>query len=185
MEAAISVMSERGYAATSIQEVAERVGVLKGSLYHYFSSKEELLERILEESHRDSSGIAERIATLGLDPGDELFTYLHELAVWYLTHVERANIYFAEGRHLTGERRERVRERGRQFAGHIADLLDRARESGAIAIAVDPTIVRRFVIGSLNNVRTWKGSANPPAATVDELADAFVVFMRNALLATD
>lgn len=182
MEAAISVMSERGYAGTSIQEVADRVGVLKGSLYHYFSSKEELLARILEESHAESREIATRIAALGLEPADELFAFLRESTLWYLTHTERAHIYFSEGRHLTGERLEKMRANGREFRDHIGDLIVRAQQTGGILVTLDARLVRRFVIGALNNVRAWRTRPDDDFSD-GVLADAFVDLMRNALLA--
>src|SRR3978361_1430139 len=49
LEAAIRVFHKKGYASASIQDVAEEVGVLKGSLYHYIDSKEDLLARIFED----------------------------------------------------------------------------------------------------------------------------------------
>ena len=52
VEAAVKVFYEKGYAASTIQDVADVVGVLKGSLYHYISSKEDLLFRILQQSSR-------------------------------------------------------------------------------------------------------------------------------------
>ena len=50
IEAAIRVFHKKGYASASIQDVAAEVGVLKGSLYHYIDSKEDLLARIFEDS---------------------------------------------------------------------------------------------------------------------------------------
>jgi DNA-binding transcriptional regulator YbjK len=50
LQAAIEIFHQKGYAAASIQDVADTVGVLKGSLYHYIDSKEDLLARIFEGS---------------------------------------------------------------------------------------------------------------------------------------
>jgi len=46
LEAAASLFAERGYAATSVRDIGERVGLLGGSLYHYIKSKEALFVRI-------------------------------------------------------------------------------------------------------------------------------------------
>ena len=43
---------EKGYEATSIQDIADAVGILKGSLYYYITSKEDLLFEILEDVHQ-------------------------------------------------------------------------------------------------------------------------------------
>ena len=46
LEAAAGLFAERGYAATSVRDIGERVGLLGGSLYHYIKSKEALFVRI-------------------------------------------------------------------------------------------------------------------------------------------
>jgi len=52
-EIALDLFSSRGYHATSMQAIAERTGLLKGSLYYYIKSKDELLIRLLEHSIDD------------------------------------------------------------------------------------------------------------------------------------
>lgn len=182
MASAIAVMSERGYAATSIQEVADRVGVLKGSLYHYFSSKEELLFRIINEAHEQNHAIAEAVTELRLEPVDELFEYLHRSCLSYLENVEVTNIYFAEARHLTGERRDIERAAAREFEKHIRDLVTEAQELGQITSPLDPRLLTRYVLGALNSVRSWparpgSGKSFPNA----EMAAAFVTMTRAAV----
>ena len=46
LEAAATLFAERGYAATSVRDIGEKVGLLGGSLYHYIKSKEALFVRI-------------------------------------------------------------------------------------------------------------------------------------------
>jgi TetR/AcrR family transcriptional regulator, cholesterol catabolism regulator len=153
--AAISVFYEKGYAAASLQDVADIVGVLKGSLYHYISSKEELLARICVESHAQASEImAESLASAD-DPLDQLRTYLGRIALWYLTNIERVSIYFNEGRWLTGERRSEVRAQGREFHSFIRTLIDKARSGDRVREDVDPRVAAQLIIGSLNSVSTW------------------------------
>jgi AcrR family transcriptional regulator len=182
MEAAIAVMSERGYAATSVQEIADRVGVLKGSLYHYFSSKEELLFRVLSESHAEADRIADEVKSLDLEPIDELLEYLRRLCLWFLTHVDRANIYFTDSRQLTGDRFVQTQRLGRQFVKHLNDLIVAARGRDQIASALDTTVLTDFVLGSLNSVRAWPIRSGRKLSH-EKMADAFVELTRNALQA--
>lgn len=182
IEAAVSVMSERGYAATSVQEVADRVGVLKGSLYHYFSSKEELLFRILEESHAENRAISDDVRLLRLSPLDELCEYARRLALWYLANVERANIYFSEARHLTGDRRSSMVEAGRRFEKHILELVEAGRAAGEITTETDTHLLTHFVMSSLNSVRSWRTPSSAPVGE-EAIASSFVVLLRRAIAA--
>jgi AcrR family transcriptional regulator len=180
MAAAIEVMSERGYAATSVQEVADRVGVLKGSLYHYFSSKEDLLYRIVEQSHRQTTEIAEAAAALGLSPLEELLVYLRQSAAWYLNNRDRANIFFTDRRHLTGERLQQSNEWGRYFERHLQGLIAAGQEDGSIRTDWDTRLVTRYVLGSINSIRFWP-SRSGRQFTVDDMTGALVAMTRSAI----
>jgi AcrR family transcriptional regulator len=184
VDAAIAVMSERGYAATSVQEIADRVGVLKGSLYHYFSSKEELLYRVLTESHAQADRIAEEVKSLGLEPVDELLEFLRQLCLWFLTHVERANIYFTESRQLTGDRLVETQQLGRKFVKHLHDLIVAARERGQIQSPVETVLLTDFVLGALNGVRAWPVRSGKKFSEA-VMADAFVELICDGLQARE
>lgn len=59
LETALELFSERGYAGCGVQEICERAGVSKPTLYHYFGSKLGLLEGLLESRH---PALAEAVA---------------------------------------------------------------------------------------------------------------------------
>lgn len=181
--AAIEVMSEKGYAATSIQEVADRVGVLKGSLYHYFPSKEELLVRILNESHQQNNDIIERVKALGLSPFEELMAYLRESGQWYLANIDRANIFFSESRHLTGTRLEEALEYGRAYERYVQTLVRKAQSDGDIRSDINDRLISRSVLGSINSVRSWPSRSGSQQFTYDEIMDAFLLLTRSAISA--
>src|SRR5512145_2440616 len=61
LDAALELFVEKGFAATRAEEVAQRAGVAKGTLYLYYPSKEELLKAVIREhlSSRIAAGAAE------------------------------------------------------------------------------------------------------------------------------
>jgi AcrR family transcriptional regulator len=178
--AAISVMSERGYPATSIQEVADRVGVLKGSLYHYFSSKEELLFRILDESHQQNAEVVARVSALNLSAFEELLEYLRQSSMWYLANVERANIYFSESRHLTGDRLVESQKKSRDYERYIQNLVMVAQEDGDIRVDIEYRLISRYVLGSINNIRS-SPSRSGKVYSSQAIVDAFIAMTRSAI----
>ena len=69
VEAAGRLFAQQGFDGTSLQDIANEVGVLKGSLYHYITTKEDLLFRLFEEVHEQVQRIAEEVkAEPGLNP---------------------------------------------------------------------------------------------------------------------
>lgn len=155
LQAAIRVFHDRGYLAASLQEVADIVGVLKGSLYHYISSKEELLFRIMSESHIQAGQIMRAAAESSDDPLEQLRFYLRRMALWYLEHIERVTIYFNEGRWLTGDRLEQVRRQRREFDGFLRSLIDKARDQHRIRADVDARLAGQLILGALNSISSW------------------------------
>jgi TetR/AcrR family transcriptional regulator, transcriptional repressor for nem operon len=60
LEAGIELMNEKGYSNTGIQEILQRVGVPKGSFYHYFESKEDFALQIIEHHQLNCRAKLER-----------------------------------------------------------------------------------------------------------------------------
>ena len=181
--AAISVMSEKGYPSTSIQDVASRVGVLKGSLYHYFNSKEELLFRILQESHEQTREIHERIEQLDLPPLEKLLLNVRRSSEWCRATVERANICVTEMKHLTGERHATAAGWGRAFERSISDCVVAGQADGTIRKDIDQRLLTRFVLGSVNNVRFWPSRRSGRQFDTDTIVDALVALVGDSVRA--
>src|SRR4051795_7441902 len=62
LDAAARVFARRGYSDASVQDVADELGILKGSLYHYIATKEDLLYWLLEGVHADVELILEEVS---------------------------------------------------------------------------------------------------------------------------
>ena len=68
---------ERGYSDATVQDIADALGILKGSLYHYIETKEDLLFRLLERSTTTSRGSSKRSPRWrGLTPLERLALYV-------------------------------------------------------------------------------------------------------------
>src|ERR1700730_12578372 len=59
--AAVKLFEQKGYHATSVQDIADEVGLQKGSLYHYIHSKEDLLLQIAHQAITEFNQRLERI----------------------------------------------------------------------------------------------------------------------------
>lgn len=65
MRSAIRFFSEKGYFSTSVKEIADACKISKGTLYHFFDSKEELLIQVIESNHKK---MLQSAANVNLDP---------------------------------------------------------------------------------------------------------------------
>src|SRR3979409_285251 len=99
IDSAVEVFFDKGYSAASIQDVADRVGVLKGSLYYYIDSKEDLLSRIVDDVHRESTEILEAVQALDVPAIEAVRIYIEKHVGWYLSNVKEVSVFFREWRH--------------------------------------------------------------------------------------
>jgi TetR/AcrR family transcriptional regulator, cholesterol catabolism regulator len=180
MDAAIDVFWRKGYAAASVQDVADSVGVLKGSLYYYIDSKEDLLFRILEDVHEGSRRILDEVVSLDATPLERVRTYIERHVEWYLDNVEEVTVYFRDWRFLTGERLDIVAERRRGYDRVVRELIVAAQRSGEVDPSIDPKYASFFVLAAVNHVPDWyrRGVGDSPADIAAAYADLTVGTLR-------
>jgi AcrR family transcriptional regulator len=178
VKAAIKVFNEKGYASASIQDVADEVGVLKGSLYHYIDSKEELLARIFEWSDRESFALMEESHKLEVSAVERLHWFARSWALWYLENVERAAIYVNEWKHLTGTRLKKVVKTRHEYEQRVAEMIEDVKESGEASPDLDVRYASFFILTAVNGLPTWYRRRGPdPAEQIAEVYADMIVAM--------
>lgn len=169
LAAAIQVFSQKGYAAASLQDVADTVGLLKGSLYHYISSKESLLYRIFQESHEEGSALMAAVDALGLSPEAKLREFVRQLTLFYGRNRERASLYFSEWRHLTGEDLQTVMKQRQDFELYVRAIISNAHERALTNRDLDVKLATRYILTAVNGVILWYRPDGPlPAEDIAE-----------------
>jgi AcrR family transcriptional regulator len=171
LDIAVAVFNERGYDATSMEELAARLGVTKSAIYHHVSSKVELLRLALDRALDALFAVTE-------EPGATTGP-----AIDRLEHVVRGSVCVlaAELPFVTLLLRVRgnspveqaALQRRRQFDRVVTDLVRAAEEEGDIRPDVDPAISSRLLFGTVNSLTEWYRPDGGLSA--DDLADALVV----------
>jgi AcrR family transcriptional regulator len=154
VEAALALWAERGFAATRLEDVADRAGIAKGTIYLYFPSKEALFEAALRERIGGTvASVGERLAAL--DGGLETALALLLRAVYdrLLDNNSAAILKVLIGE---GHRFPRLVELYREVAlsqgiATVRRILERGAEQGELRLApdaVDPRIIMAPVIAA-------------------------------------
>jgi TetR/AcrR family transcriptional regulator, cholesterol catabolism regulator len=171
LEAAVRVFHQKGYASASIQDVAAEVGVLKGSLYHYIDSKEDLLARIFEDSADQFTAMLEEASGLDERPVERLRSFARACSLWYLQNIERVAIYATEWKHLTGKRRKQVVRIREDYERRLASLIGEVVDAGEASPHLDVNFATYFIFGALNGLPAWYRRRGPDPA--EKIADAW------------
>lgn len=87
IEVARKAFFDRGYARTSVQDLIDELGIAKGTFYHYFESKEGLLDEVVLVMIGDVLGeMEEKLKKSGGTASQKLEMFFREMAAWKLSH---------------------------------------------------------------------------------------------------
>lgn len=179
VQVAVEVFHEKGYARASIQDVADRVGMLKGSLYHHIDSKEDLLAAIFEEAAERSRALVRKSEESAGTAEQRLRRLIRSWCLWYLSDVERAGIYVNEWSHLTGERLARVRRDRREYESHLAAMIGAVAGEGAASPRLGVGLACAFVFSAMNGIPAWH--RRDGSGSVEPIADGYTEMILGAI----
>lgn len=151
LEAAAVLFAERGYAATSVRDIGEKVGLLGGSLYHYIRSKEALFVRIHDLALQTGERrIREAIGKVG-DPWERLVAACVTMLEIQLDPHSLTMPLMNDLRSVPPEVRERLIERRDTIEQIYAELIAEL----PLAPEVDRALYRLLLLTLLNNISGW------------------------------
>jgi AcrR family transcriptional regulator len=177
LEAAVRVFYERGYSDATVQDVADEMNILKGSLYHYIDTKEDLLFRLFEEVHADVQRIMQEVFEAeDLSPLERLRVYVRRQAEYNLENIERIAVYYADLERLSGERLAEVRRLLREQNRVVTELIERAQAEGAIDGDRDARLLTNCVFAAIIWPYRWyRRGGHTKRADIVDACEAFVV----------
>lgn len=162
--AATDVFAEKGYNVASLHDIANRLGMLKGSLYHYIDSKEDLLFHIIRAAHDE---LYETVAGLAHGPGNA-FQRLEMVIFGHLDFVcgnlQRTRVFLHELRSVPLARRRELLGSRHPYQTLLRDLIAEAKAEGLARPEINPHIAALTLLGSLNWAYRWystSGEASP------------------------
>lgn len=179
LEAAAGIIGAKGFDATSMQEIANAVNLQKASLYHHFSSKQEILLSLLDYALLILTERLETVRAAQLSPEEKL----RQAMVAYLDVITAqqnlAAVLLLEYRSLDPAlRRQHILRRDR-FEHLWRDLIIEGKNAGVFECA-DPSLAGRAILGVLNWMVTWYRPDGP--SSTEQIADQFTNLFLQGLL---
>ncbi len=153
--AALRLFREKGYHATSMQDIAAAVGLYKGSLYHYIGGKEDLLVQVFERAMGTLLADVERIvADTSLRPSAQLRLIVQAHVTAVSDNLDALTVYLHEFRALAGESLRNVREQRDRYAQLVSEIVGRGVRIGEFETQ-DVGIATLGLLGMCNWVCQW------------------------------
>jgi AcrR family transcriptional regulator len=176
---AARLFAEKGFAGTSLQDIADATGFSRQALYHYVKSKDELFEHLVTEITRSPATELRAInARTDLDARDKLRAITRAMATHRAEHPHSFLLAVRSEADLPGELSSEHRDGKRAVLDEIVRAIKAGQRSGQFR-RVDPGIASLSILGMINWIAWWfnpdgRESVEAVAEQVADLAVAVV-----------
>jgi AcrR family transcriptional regulator len=179
LAAAAQIFRDKGYHATSMQDIAEAVHLQKGSLYHHIRSKEEILASLLDRALDLLILSMQEVMASPLSVEEKLRSAMRMYADNIAVHSDLAAVLLLEYRNLSPRLRARHMGRRDRFEALWRELIRQGMQQGVFRTS-DEKLVALAILGVQNWMLTWYRAEGPLSAA--ELSNRFADLFLNGLL---
>jgi len=174
LRVAARIFNEKGYHATSLDEIADEIGVTKTALYYYFKNKEQLLYECLKLTY--DCGQSARLEAEQMD-GTAFEKLKHLYRCFMENRMEERGAYttMANIRALPDDQQAELMERRKHLDRYSRMLIEKAIAEGALR-PVDVRITSNFFLGAVNWILRWhtEDDAMSPRDVSNHFLDLFM-----------
>jgi AcrR family transcriptional regulator len=180
-DVAARIFYEKGYAATTNQDVANEVGMLKGSLYYYIDSKEDLLFGVMRTAY---DSIGDHLVQISNFEGNEL-ERLRFFIAGYVQLVIKNRVPLAvlerDMRSLSPRRRREVVNWRDDYESVLRDLLRAGQEAGVVRRTIDVNMQSILIFTQMHGLNNWYKPSGARSPT--EIAELIADFVMHGVVA--
>ena len=178
LASAAELFYKNGYHATTIEDVAREVGMLKGSLYYYIRSKEDLLYELLlgiivkgvEHASKAIEGVT--------DPTERLEKAVAAQIEHIIQNQTYVGLFLHEFDTLSGKRQKRIQEEMVKYQKIFADAI-RDGQAQSQFVEGDAILLTDAVLGMTNWIYRWYPGTRSPG--LDGVKKTFISFIMNGI----
>lgn len=183
LEAARTVFEEVGYENAKISEIASRIGVVEGTVFHYFSTKKLLMARIIETFYEDITAELQN-GLKGIQGTRNRLRYIVRFHLDVVTRNRRlCGEILRESRGLDGELASAVSRLNRGYTKSLSQVVEEGIASGDIQDDVSIPMVRNTVYGSIEHT-LWAVINDRLSVDVDVEADRLTTLIYQGIART-
>ncbi|HEV2547264.1 MAG TPA: TetR family transcriptional regulator [Stellaceae bacterium] len=179
LEAAAKLFSERGYAATRIEDIITELSASRRVIYEHFGGKSDILVAICEQAIRSTIDLATRVARTPLDPVEKLRRLVREFTEIVIANRDYIAISTREMMFLPSDSRVRIARMQKKFDRILGTVLADGVERDVFALA-DPAITALAIGGMILWTHRWYRAGGRLSS--DQVADAMAAAALNMVV---
>ena len=177
-----ALFAERGFKNTTVRDIADAAGILSGSLYHHFDSKESMVDELLSTFQTALFKTYDEIVGSDLDARAKVDAVVRASFDAIHDHHDEVAIFQGDAAYLmTFGRFAYLREHNERFRAMWLDLLREGIESGALRSDLDPELTFRFIRDTVWVAVKWYRPGGE--LTAQQVADQYLSILFDGLTA--
>lgn len=176
LEVAERFFYHRGYQATTVDAIAEELGVTKPFIYYHFENKRDILLHLLERTMSRSLSVFDGVDVEKGPPVEILKELVRRFVLAVIETRVSTAMFWRDEKDLPISDKENIRKMKRDIDGGLARIIERGIESGCFKVN-DPKMVSICIAGMISWIYTWYQSDG--RCTPDEIADRMSEYILN------
>ena len=153
--AAADLFAQKGFGATSLDDVAESLGATKGALYYHIKNKEEILRLIFLTVLTVSEEPLVHIVQADLPPDEKLARAVEHQTAVAADRSPAMTVFYREQPHLTGPFAKEIIVRKKEYEHHFEQIIAEGQRAGVFRADLDPKIAAFGLLGMCNWLSQW------------------------------
>jgi AcrR family transcriptional regulator len=174
VDTAARLFKQRGFAATTVRQIAKAAGMLPGSVHYRYPTKASLLLAMMRRGMEADLACVRAAIAPSRDPLERLRLAMRA-RVRYLLSRDAATVVLYDWRSLKGRARDEVIRLRDRYEAFWAGLLHEAAGAGRLRPDADLNMLRFLAFGAINWIAVWYSPGGP--RTPEEISDAFFEFI--------
>jgi len=155
IDKAIEIFHNKGYRAATLDDVANELGLTRPALYHYVSSKENLLSEIYLQALSSFFDTIYEIAGMDLKPPKKLRLFIQRhLDTVVIQNLTMFTVFFSEENQLPKAEFDKIQKEKLKFTNVVETIISEGMKQGHFR-KVNPRLYANAVIGMCNWLHTW------------------------------
>ena len=181
VDAAVKIFHEKGYHAATLDDVARELGVTKAALYHYVSSKQNLLSVVYIQALESFFAEAYKIAASDLAPPEKMRVLIrHHLKHVVIDNLSLFAVFFSEENQLPEPDFQTIRKEKQKYTRVFEEIIEAGIKENYFR-AADAKLHASAIIGMCNWLYRWYKPGSD-FRTPNEIADHFLDLLERGYL---
>jgi TetR/AcrR family transcriptional regulator, cholesterol catabolism regulator len=177
-----SLFARRGFKNTTVRDIADAAGILSGSLYHHFDSKEAIVDELLSSFQNELFASYEAILAAGTDAREKIDAIVRASFEAIDQHHDEVAIFQNDAAYLQEfDRFAYLGDHNRRFRAMWIDLLDAGVRSGTLRQDLDGELVFRFIRDTVWVAVRWYRPGG--TMTAQDVADQYLAILLDGIAA--